>query len=76
VKDQRLTLDGGGEAQLFSRMESGGGLFLSPVERPLPLGVHAVLTAGGPSLLIRPDSCIAWTDASSTSLEAALARWF
>jgi hypothetical protein len=26
-------------------------------------------------MLIRPDGCIAWTDASSTSLDEALARW-
>jgi len=25
---------------------------------------------------VRPDGCIAWTDASSKSLDDALARWF
>jgi hypothetical protein len=29
----------------------------------------------GPSLLVRPDGCIAWTEASSKSLDEALARW-
>jgi hypothetical protein len=31
---------------------------------------------GGPSMLVRPDDCIAWMDASSKSLDDTLARWF
>ncbi|WP_405152054.1 hypothetical protein [Sphaerisporangium sp. NBC_01403] len=27
-------------------------------------------------MLVRPDGCVAWTDASSKSLDEALARWF
>jgi hypothetical protein len=30
----------------------------------------------GPTMLVRPDGCIAWTSASSKSLDAALASWF
>jgi len=38
--------------------------------------VHQAQTKEGPSMLVRPDGCIAWTDASSKSLDEALARWF
>ena len=76
AKDQPLTLTDGSEARLYALMEKGGGLFLSPSERPLPPGVQPARTSGGPSMLLRPDGCIAWTEASSTPLEDALARWF
>jgi hypothetical protein len=38
--------------------------------------VQPVRVQDGPSMLVRPDGCIAWTDASSKSLDDALARWF
>ncbi|WP_437992761.1 FAD-dependent monooxygenase [Sorangium sp. So ce145] len=76
AKDQLLTLEGGSEERLYVLMEKGGGLFISPSERSLPQDVHHARTKDGPSMLVRPDGCIAWTDASSTSLDDALARWF
>ncbi|MCW5802565.1 MAG: FAD-dependent monooxygenase [Deltaproteobacteria bacterium] len=74
--DRRLALAGGGEAQLYTLLERGGGLLVSPAARTLPAGVQHARTDDGPSMLVRPDGCIAWTDASSTSLDDALARWF
>jgi hypothetical protein len=80
AQDQLLTLSDGSEARLYALMERGGGLFISPSERSLPSGVQQARTLGlgkdSPSLLIRPDGCIAWTDASSKPLDDALARWF
>jgi 2-polyprenyl-6-methoxyphenol hydroxylase-like FAD-dependent oxidoreductase len=78
VKDQPFTLSDGREERLYALMEKGGGLFISPSERSLPPNVQQArtLSKDGPSLLVRPDGCIAWTDASSQSLDAALARWF
>ena len=76
AKDQLLTLQSGSEAQLYALMVKGGGLFISPTERALPPNVQQARTKDGPSLLIRPDGCIAWTEASSKSLDDALGRWF
>lgn len=76
AKDQLLTLADGHPAQLYALMEGGGGLFVSPSEQPLPPNVQHARTLDGASLLLRPDGCIAWTSASSTSLDRALARWF
>jgi hypothetical protein len=76
AKDQLLTLADGGEERLYALMEKGGGLLVSPSERSLPQDVRHAHTKEGPSVLIRPDGCVAWTDESSTSLDEALARWF
>lgn len=76
AKDQLLALADGREERLYALMERGGGLFVSPSERVLPRGVQAARTKAGPSLLLRPDGCIAWTETSSSSLDDALARWF
>jgi hypothetical protein len=76
AKDQLLTLQGGSQERLYALMENGGGLFVSPSERSLPPGMRHARTQDGPSMLLRPDGCIAWTDASSNSLDDALARWF
>ena len=76
VKDQVLTLADGSEASLYQRMVQGGGVLVSPSERSLPEGVRQVRTKEGPSMLVRPDGCIAWTDASSRALDEAVARWF
>jgi len=78
AKDQRLTLEDGSEERLYALMVRGGGLFISPAERPLPANVRHVRTRGkdGPSWLLRPDGCIAWTDASSKPLDDVLAHWF
>jgi len=77
AKDRALALSDGRQERLYALMEkSGGGLFISPSQRALPPRVRHAHTEAGPSLLVRPDGCIAWTDASSTSADDALARWF
>jgi hypothetical protein len=76
AKDQVLTLTDDSEARLYALMGKGGGLFISPSRRSLPQTVQQARTKDGPSLLVRPDGSIAWTDASSKSLDDALARWF
>jgi 2-polyprenyl-6-methoxyphenol hydroxylase-like FAD-dependent oxidoreductase len=76
AKDQLLMLEDGSEERLYALMEKGGGLFISPSERSLPQDVQHARTKDGASLLVRPDGCIAWTGASSKSLDDALARWF
>jgi 2-polyprenyl-6-methoxyphenol hydroxylase-like FAD-dependent oxidoreductase len=76
AKDQLLTLADGREERLYVRMENGGGVFISPSERSLPPNVQHARPQDGPSMLVRPDGCIAWTDASSQSLDDALTRWF
>jgi 2-polyprenyl-6-methoxyphenol hydroxylase-like FAD-dependent oxidoreductase len=76
AKDELLTLADGSEHGLYPLMEKGGGLLISPSERSLPQGVQHARTRDGRSMLVRPDGCIAWTDASSKSLDDALARWF
>lgn len=76
VSDPLLALEDGREARLYALMERGGGLLVSPSQRSLPNGVRHARTRGGPSMLVRPDGCVAWTDASAGSLDDALARWF
>jgi 2-polyprenyl-6-methoxyphenol hydroxylase-like FAD-dependent oxidoreductase len=76
AKDQLFTLWDGSEERLYVLMERGGGLFVSPSEGALPPSVHHARTKDGPSMLVRPDGCIAWTSASPKSLDDALARWF
>jgi 2-polyprenyl-6-methoxyphenol hydroxylase-like FAD-dependent oxidoreductase len=76
VKDELLTLANGRETRLYDLMVNGGGVLVSASERALPKTVQIARTGGGRSMLVRPDGCIAWTDASSSSLDEALARWF
>lgn len=76
AKDQLLTLADGRQEQLYRLMEQGGGLLVSPEAGPLPKSVQHARTSGGPSMLLRPDGCIAWTDTSAVPLDDALARWF
>jgi 2-polyprenyl-6-methoxyphenol hydroxylase-like FAD-dependent oxidoreductase len=76
VKDRLLTLADGSEEWLYALAEKGGGLFVSSSERSLPRNVHHAHTKEGPSMLVRPDGCVAWTEVSSKSLDETLARWF
>lgn len=70
VKDQPV-----GDARLYAVMERGGGVLVAAQPRSLPPGVQHV-RGSGPAMLVRPDGCIAWTEASRTPLDDALARWF
>lgn len=76
ASDQLLELAGGREARIYDLMVKGGGLFVSPSTRALPKNVQHARTAGGPSMLLRPDGAIAWTDESRVSLDEVLLRWF
>jgi 2-polyprenyl-6-methoxyphenol hydroxylase-like FAD-dependent oxidoreductase len=76
AKDRLLTLSGDRKERLYALMERGRGLFISASKRSLPEEVQHAHTIDGPSMLVRPDGCIAWTDASSKPLDDALAHWF
>ena len=81
----RLVGEADRQAPLFAQMAHGEGMVLdaSPDGRAAGIAagfrhVRCVTAAGGPSLLIRPDGCIAWAgDAGDMAgLADALARWF
>jgi hypothetical protein len=78
AKDRPLELVDGSERRLFALMEAGGGLFVSSVARPLPKNVRFahLRDAREPARLLRPDGCVAWTEASTRPLDEALQRWF
>jgi hypothetical protein len=76
IDDRLLELTDGSEPRLYEQMEAGGGLWVSPTKRPLPDGVRHAHTKAGASMLVRPDGCIAWTEASSRPVDDALAQWF
>jgi hypothetical protein len=56
-------------------MQSGEWLLVSQTKREVSAGVKFV-QANGTSMLIRPDGCIVWTDASVKTVDEALKRWF
>lgn len=87
----RLTGDrpvnyGGAGTSLYDLMQDGMGVFLdasaggkaSSLVAARTGRVRCITADAGPSLLIRPDACIAWArDGDSTDgLEQALQRWF
>jgi 2-polyprenyl-6-methoxyphenol hydroxylase-like FAD-dependent oxidoreductase len=84
----RLVIDADMPSSLFATMAHGDGIVLdaSPDGRAAGFAagftpVRCVTAAAGPSLLIRPDGCIAWAgDASDVGdiegLADALERWF
>ncbi len=63
-----------GDTTLHALMQNGGWLFISREPRDVPAGVKLVI--GKEQMLIRPDGCIAWADASTVSFEQVLERWF
>jgi len=65
-----------GDERLFALMQNGEGLFISKEPRVLPPGVKLVVSDDHPSMLIRPDGCIAWTEASAMKVEQVIERWF
>jgi 2-polyprenyl-6-methoxyphenol hydroxylase-like FAD-dependent oxidoreductase len=75
-----------GDAKLYDLMQDGGGVLLDAstdgkasrlVAASTPK-IRCVAVDTGPSMLLRPDACIAWaTDENSTDgLQQALRRWF
>jgi 2-polyprenyl-6-methoxyphenol hydroxylase-like FAD-dependent oxidoreductase len=80
------TSNGDADVSLYDVMEDGMGVLLdaSPEGRASALvatitqRIRCVTVDRGPSMLIRPDACIAWADRdnSTDGLEQALRRWF
>ena len=82
VSDRPIGPDG----SLYAAMQQGAailldasaGLAASRLVQAATPRVHCIPVQGGPSLLIRPDACVAWAaDGDDTAgLPEALARWF
>jgi 2-polyprenyl-6-methoxyphenol hydroxylase-like FAD-dependent oxidoreductase len=80
------TSNGDADVSLYDLMEDGMGVLLdaSPDAKASKLvaaitpRIRCVTVDAGPSMLIRPDACIAWAgrDNSTDGLEQALRRWF
>ena len=77
--------DGGADRSLYDVMQDGGGVLLdaSPGGTASKLvaaanpRIRCVAVETGPSMLIRPDACVAWAGESGRDgLEDALHRWF
>jgi hypothetical protein len=75
------------DATLYDLMQDGSGVFLdassdgqaSKLITATAPGIRCATIATGPSLLIRPDACIAWAgdgQNGTAGLEEALHRWF
>ncbi len=77
---------GNADVSLYDLMQEGTGVFLdastdegaSGLVKAATSGVRCIAVDAGPSMLIRPDACVAWTgDGDSLDgLEEALRRWF
>ncbi|WP_109125602.1 FAD-dependent monooxygenase [Dyella sp. C11] len=77
---------GDSTASLYDLMQEGTGVLLdatsgnaaSALAQASTQRVHCVAVDQGPSMLIRPDACIAWVNAEATThgLPEALLRWF
>jgi hypothetical protein len=71
---------------LFDLMSDGGGILIdsssgqaaSPLTAGTALKIRCIPVESGPSILIRPDACIAWVGEGSDTagLENAVGRWF
>jgi hypothetical protein len=80
------TTDGDADVSLYDVMEDGMGVLLdasgdakaSKLVATITPKIRCVSVDIGPSMLIRPDACIAWSsrDNSIDGLEQALRRWF
>ena len=77
---------GDADASLYDVMQDGMGVLLdastdrktSRLAAAIGQRIRCVTVDTGPSMLIRPDACIAWTDQENgiDGLEEALCRWF
>jgi hypothetical protein len=77
---------GNGGGSLYDLMQDGMGVFLdastegeaSRLVVASTQRIRCVAVNAGPSMLIRPDACIAWVGAAKSmdGLEEALRRWF
>jgi 2-polyprenyl-6-methoxyphenol hydroxylase-like FAD-dependent oxidoreductase len=83
---QDPTSDGDGEVSLYDMMEGGMGVLVdassgaeaSRLVAASTQRVRCITVERGPSMLIRPDACIAWAgeENSTDGLAEALRRWF
>jgi hypothetical protein len=82
--DRALTADDGGPPTLYARMYGGGAVLVDAgdgeaarLAAPWSPRVVTARAADGPSVLVRPDGCVAWArDPGDTSdLVPALERW-
>jgi len=60
---------------LYDVMQGGSAVLLD-ASGLATQAITRVTVDTGPSLLVRPDGCIAWSGADSAGLQAACARWF
>ena len=77
---------GNADLSLYDVMQDGKGVFLdastgkttSRLVAAATQQIHCVAVDTGPSMLIRPDACIAWAgeENNTDGLEEALRRWF
>ncbi|WP_448952835.1 FAD-dependent oxidoreductase [Labrys neptuniae] len=82
----RVIRHGDGEIRLYDLMQDGLGVLLDAsaggraarLVAAVTPRVRCVTVPAGPSMLIRPDACIAWADEErgTDGLEDALRRWF
>jgi 2-polyprenyl-6-methoxyphenol hydroxylase-like FAD-dependent oxidoreductase len=80
------TSNGDAQTSLYDLMQDGIGVFLdastkqkaSRLVAAATQKIRCVAVDTGPSMLIRPDACIAWAGAANSTdgLEDALRRWF
>lgn len=77
---------GDAEVSLYELMQDGAGVLLdastdrgvSKLVASATPGIRCIAVDTGPSMLIRPDACVAWVNeaGSTDGLEQALRRWF
>ena len=82
----RPVSDGDAGASLYDAMQDGNGVLLdasdgSKATRLIAAAtqrIRCIAVDAGPSMLIRPDACVAWAaeDSGTDGLEEALQRWF
>ena len=82
----RTLRNAGAEVSLYELMQDGAGVLLDATPGATASGIAAAATGrircvavdDGPSMLIRPDACVAWADenGSADGLDEALRRWF
>ena len=80
----KLIGHGAAAVALYDVLQDGSGVFLDAsadgaagrLVTATARRIHCVAVDAGPSMLIRPDACVAWAGDSTTGLEEALRRWF
>jgi 2-polyprenyl-6-methoxyphenol hydroxylase-like FAD-dependent oxidoreductase len=85
IGDRKIS-NGDGDFSLYDVMQDGLGVLLDAstdrkalkLVRACTQRIRCVAVETGPSMLIRPDACIAWVgeENSTNGLEEALRRWF